>query len=337
MTLRDLWLTIRHYLKWVVIVPIVCALLAGGSMCISDRIKKQNFTATSTLTVADPTALLSVTSLSNLMDALAKNETATVAGGATAATAKSDPATQSVAFIVTGASREDAVNAANDLADRTAELVKRALADQSEVYLSIVAEAGVMSGSATQPSGVTSVDRAAALRSCVFTVSEAKTAVASGSGGVLEYAAVGLMGGLFLVICVLLLVDSVRRPIKSRIDIANVTDLPVLAEGTDTQVGERLWTNVCFAFDGPPSSVCLLPVSEGGCDCVASALQEAARGVAIVSCCSLEGDLAGAIAAREADASVVVVRSWSDRASDLIDVSSELRLARANVVGIVFL
>lgn len=337
MTLHDLWLIIRHYVKWVVAVPVACALLAGGFMYVSDHMKEQNFTATSTLTVTDPTSLLSTTSLSNLMDALAKNEVAAVTDEATAATAKSDPATQSITFTVTGASESDAVNAANNIATRTAEQIKQALIDQSEAYLNIVGETATTDDGMAQSSDATSSDRVAALRSCVFTVSEAREAAASGSSGAMKYAAVGFVGGLFLVICALALVDSIRRPIKSRVDIAQVTDLPVLAEGANALAGERLWTNVCFACDGQPSSACLLSVLGGGCDHIVSALQEAARDAAVVSCCSLQDDLAGARMAREADVTVVAVRPWSDKASDLADVLSELQLAKANVVGVVLL
>lgn len=337
MTLRDLWLIIRHYLKWVIAVPVACALLAGGFMYVSDHLKEQNFTATSTLTVTDPTSLLNTTSLSNLMDALAQNEVDAVTDEATTATAKSDPTTQSVTFTVTGADEDDAVNAANNIASQTADSIKQALTEQGDEYLSIVGEAAPMSERATQQSGATSADRVAALRSCVFTVSEAKTATASGSSGVVKYAAVGFVGGLFLVVCALALMDSVRRPLKGRTDIADVTDLPILAEGADVQAGEHLWANVCFAAGKQPSSVCLLPVSGSDCNSVASSLEKAAGDTKIISCRSLEDDLSGARAAHEAEATVVAVRAWSDKAAGLIDVLSELKLAKANVVGIWFL
>ena len=337
MTLRDLWLIIRHYLKWVIVVPVVCALLAGGFMYASDHMKEQNYTATSTLTVTDPTAMLSATSLSNLMDALAQNEVAAIGDGTTTATAKSDATTQSITFSVTGSSESDAVEAANGIALQTAESIKQALSDQSDAYLEVAEEAAQVDSDVAPSSGITAADRVAALRSCVFTVAEAKTAVASGSSSVMKYAAVGLVGGLFLVICALALLDSVRRPIKSRADIAEVTDLPVLAEGDDVQTRDRLWINACFAFEGQPSSVCLLPVSGDNCNNLVSVLQEAACDAAVVSCRSLQDDLVGARVAREAEVAVVVVRPWFDKTSSLIDVLSELQLAKANVIGVVLL
>lgn len=337
MTLHDLWLIIRHYVKWVVVVPVACALLAGGFMYVSDHMKEQNFTATSTLTVTDPTALLSATSLSNLMDALAQNEVAAVADGIVAVAAKSDPDIQSIVFTVTGASEMDAVNAANGIAARTAESIKQTLADQGEAYLDVVGDASLIGDDPMQSSGVTAADRVAALRSCVFTVAEAKTAVASGSSSAMKYAAVGLVGGLFLVICALALLDSVRRPIKSRADIAEVTDLPVLAEGDGVQTGERLWINVCFAFGGRPSSVCLLPVSGSDCSSVAPSLEKVAGDTKIISCHSLKDDLSGACAAHEAEATVVAVRVWGNTADELNNTLSELCLANAKVVGILFM
>lgn len=355
MTLRDLWLTIRHYLKWVIAVPVVCALLAGGFMYASDRMSAQNYTATSTLTVTDPTAILSATSLSNLMDALAQNEVAAAADNVTTATAKTDPLTQSVVFSVTGASEVDAVDAANGIASRTVESIKQALSSQSEEYQEIADTVTRADADAMQPSGITTADRVAALRSCVFTVTEAKTAEASGSSGVIKYAAVGFVGGLFLVVCFLVFFDSIKRPIKGRADIAQVTDLSVLADDSDALFGERLWTNIQFCAKGDVRLLCLIPVSGAPDTTISDALSRAiaascsdsARSEyatnkdestccpSIANCGALGEDVAGARTARDSSAVVVVVRLWDDTAQTLRDTLSELALANAPIVGVV--
>lgn len=348
MTLHDLWLIIRHYAKWVIAVPLACMLLAGGYMYVTDHMKAQDFTATSTLTVTDPTALLGTVSLSNLMDALAQNQVANLGDEATAV-AKSDPATQSITFTVTGGSEEAAVAAANDMAAKTADAIKESLNEQADNYLNAVdqtGEASAIGDGGAVSSGTTTADRVAALRSCVFTVSEAKQASSSASSGVMKYAAVGLVGGLFLVICALALMDSVRRPIKSKADIAEVTDLPVLAQSGDANMGERLWANVQFAANGVLGSICLLPVSGFANKPISLMLEEAvtasadtgSEGLArICGCASLSEDVMGAQAARKADTTIVLVRYWHDTVSELRDTLSELQLAQAKVAGIVLL
>lgn len=354
--MHDLWLIIRHYAKWVVAVPLACMLLAGGYVYVSDQMKEQNYTATATLTVTDSTALLGTTSLSNLMGALAQNQIADLEDGATGA-ATSDPATQSIIFTVTAGSGEAAVAAVNDVATRTADAVKESLNEQADNYLSTVDQVGGGPSAdevATASSGVTTADRVAALRSCVFTISEAKQAVASASSGVMKYAAVGFVGGLFLIICVLALLDSVRRPIKGKADIAEVTDLPVLMAGNSAKDGERLWANIQFSV-ADPQSVCVLPVTGDARRDISSLIAQAARvkcaskregaesvglvnassdTLAVVGYASLSESIAGACAARDADATVVVVRLWEDHLACLRDTLSELQLARANVIGI---
>lgn len=34
MTLQDLWLMIKHYSRWVILVPIICGVLAGGASAL---------------------------------------------------------------------------------------------------------------------------------------------------------------------------------------------------------------------------------------------------------------------------------------------------------------
>lgn len=353
MTLNDLWLTVRHYAKWVITVPLVCALVAGGLIYVLDHVREKNFVASSSLTITDSTALLGTTSILNLMDVLAQNELALASDEEMTVEAVADPATQSVVFTASGPSESGVIAAANDIADRTAALTKQALIDQGEVYLSVVDEATSEGESPMSLSGVTAADRIAALRSCAFTVSEAKEAIANGAGGALKYAAVGLVGGLFLVICALALVDSVRRPIKGETGVVAVTDVPVLSRGSDAMAGERLWLNVQFCTDKPLDSLCLMPLSGAADVAMGSVLSDAIESMrsnslsaerldagccenrpSIVCCDSLQKDIFGARAARESSAVIVIVQTWRDTETMLRDTLSELKLAGAPVVGV---
>lgn len=353
MTLNDLWLIVRHYAKWVITVPLVCALVAGGLVCLLDHVIEKNYVASSSLTVTDSTTLLSTTSILNLMDVLAQNELALASGEEVTVKAVADSTAQSIVFTASGPSESSVIAAANDIADRTAELTKQALIEQGEVYLSVVDEAASVGEGAMLLSGVTAADRMAALRSCTFTVSEAKEAIVNGVGSALKYAAVGLVGGLFLIICALVLVDSIRRPIKDDASVAVVTDVPVLSRGSDSAAGERLWLNVQFCADGPLESLCLVPVS-GSADvamgtvlsnAVESAFSSPTRvgslGVSdhevrpsVICCDSLQKDIFGAHTARESSAVIVIVQTWRDTETMLCNMLSELKLVSAPVVGV---
>ena len=364
----------------------VCIELRMGQDSSERMEEQERCLAVSTLTVVDPTGILNATSLSNLVDALAQNEVAAIANDDTKVTAEVDLAAQSITFSVTATTESDALTVANDLALRTVESTKQVLNDQSDVYLEIAAEAARADG-LSQSIGVAAADRVAALRSCVFTVSEAKIlseddrddlseadgAVASeldesnGAAGVtaeeqsgdfsrvIKYSLAAFVGGLFLVLCVLALIDCVRRPIKGVADVSEVTDLPILAKSSDCLAGDRLWANIQFRAGEALDSVCLIPVSGSVNATVAARLAQAAGGIcvdlsseervgsdrdawqrpSIISCNALRDDVAGARAARKSDTTVVVVRLWSDSAPALSDTLSELTLANASVAGVV--
>lgn len=362
LTLSDLWLVVRHYMKWVIAIPVVCALVAAGYVFVAGQAKEKGEVAEATLTATDPSALVDSASLANLMDALAQAAVSRMdADVASSIVVESDPTTQSVTFTATSSDGLNAVALANEAARETADAVKTALTAQSDSYLDGVDAVEKNTGGeiASVVSGTTTADRAAALRSCIFTISEATKSNSADSAGPAKYAIVGLLGGLFLVICVLVFVDSIRRPLKCRADIGEVTDLPVLSEGEGLSAMERLWTNIQFVSDCRPCSVCLLFVSPGSCTNVVATLQQAinlsrngavvgspcsggnptdsGKSVVVESYVASSDSVAGVLAAHCADVTVVVARTWVDKMGELSDVLSELQIARANVAGVAVL
>lgn len=359
MTLRDLWLVVRRYAKWVVIVPVLCALLAGGLMFAKDSAKGESYTAKATLTVTDPSGVLNATSLSNLASAVSQNVVSTSADGDAAV--KADSVTQAIEFTATGSTADNAVGNVNALVYEAADSIQTALMQQGEAYWDSVNETDSLDAptEGATPSA-TSADRVAALRSCVFTVAEATTASGSGSSSVIKYATVGLLGGLFAVICALVLVDAIRRPLKTKDDASECTDVPVLAQGETLQDGERLWANVQFASEEPVSSISVVPVSETDtqqlctvlktamqaqwpqahivaieANDLAAASQEGDIAGAILKCSSLTDGMAAAYAARATKATIVVARTWKDTRPMLCDTLKELQQVHGNVAGIV--
>ena len=179
-------------------------------MFAKESARGESYTAKATLTVTDPSGLLSAASLSNLSNAVAQNIVSLNADAS--ATAKADAATQAIDFTATGANADDAVAAVNAVVYEAADAVQATLMQQGEAYWDSVSGTGSASADALAQ-GATGVDRVAALKSCVLTVTEATAASGNGSSNAANCAAVGLLGGLFVVICALSLVDAVRRPL----------------------------------------------------------------------------------------------------------------------------
>lgn len=364
MTLHDLWLIILRYYKAVILVPVLCALLAASGMGLLGVVKGSSYTVTSKLTVTDPTGLVGSTSLANLINVFAEDEAESVRSNEVDVEVEPDAASQSVEFTVKAATTDQAIALANSLAEQTKDTVQAALLDQGDAFLEAVSEietSPLVEGGTYVASGVTAADRAAALRSCSYTISGATPPSESGASGLLKYAIVGFGGGLFLTICVLVLMDSIRRPIKGGNDLAKITNVPVLSEGNTAKSAERLWINLCFvANDEPLKSVCVLPVSGEARMDIGSMLQTAVKtalddstpqagdrnaeipsdrmlvsSVDIIECDSIRDNMAGAKVARGADATVLVVHPWTDKAADVAGVLDELKLAKAYVAGIV--
>lgn len=356
MTLSDFWLVVRHCIRLVVIVPIVCAVLAGCCVCASDLMWGRSFKADATLSIADPSSILNTTSLSNLMNAIAQSETSAVTNESTIAVAESDAAEQSVTFTVSAASANDAVSTANLLTSRTAESIRQMLDDQSDAYLKISDEAARAEEGVLLSQNITAADRAAALRSCAITASGAKLAESSSLVSiVLKYALVGFVGGLFLVICALALFDSAKRPIKGRADVAEVANLPILAEGSSAVFGERLWANIQFVKEDA-KTICIVPISGTSDGQIAATLSKAIEDYyseqisnahsldtididppAVIECNALSSDIEGARVARESDITLLVVQPWSDTVPTLRNALAELKLAGASVEGLIVL
>lgn len=347
MTLQDLWLVIKHYSRWVILVPAICAVLAGGAGALLGVVGGAMYTASSTLTVIDPTGLVSSTSLANLVNVFAQDqaELERDSDNGVAVEMKIDSSAQSIEFQVTAPGEQESLDIANRLAERTADAAKSALVEQGAAYMEAVDEMG------NQPlaeEGTYINERAAALRSCFFSVSSATKAEAdSAVSRVVKYLLVGILGGLFLAICALALGDSVKRPIKSSKDIEAVTDLPVWSVSDSRQAGERLWMNIQFATKGPIGSICLLPVSGGKQmgikEVISKAMSEEPSGdmgnssIRIETCDSIGESIVGARIAKEASVTIVTAVCWKDSEPTLCGVLEELRLASANVVGIVLL
>lgn len=361
MTLRDLWIIVHRNWKVVVFAPILCALLLAGVVYAIDAVRGSSYTASSKLMVTDPTGLVGSSSLANLIDTFAQEEVESAKAGGIDAKAESDSTSQSIEFTVTSSTVQQAVELANGLAEKTKDATQTALSEQGDAFLKAVNEietSSVAEGVTYVTSEVTASDRAAALRSCSYAISDATISAESVSSDIVKYLIAGYLAGLFLTICALALIDSLRQPIKNKGDIQRITDIPVLSEGHTAKSVERLWANLCFVTNEEHlRTVCVLPASGDERKDIDSMLEgivgenskqsdlkicpgenpvngEPAFSVKILGCDSIQDSVTGAQVARSADATVLVVRPWVDRADNVIDVLDELKLAQARIAGI---
>lgn len=73
-----------------------------------------------------------------------------------------------------------------------------------------------------------------------------------------------LFAGLFVAICLIVLIDILKTPIKSKSDIEAAADLPVIGTIPNRVRGERLLANIRFICDEPPSTIAVVPVGLTG-------------------------------------------------------------------------
>lgn len=162
-----------------------------------------------------------------------------------------------------------------------------------------------------------------------------------------KYLIVGLLAGLFLGICIVVIIDMVRRPVKSVEGMQDATELPVL-EKLPAKDGNRLLANVRFtAKKDDLKTVCVVPLGEGAlaqdvCALLKSAM-DAEKGAGdqgdvfeAIACEPLSTNMSAAYRSREADAVIVVGRQWDDSLKALESTVAELNLAESNLVGLVF-
>lgn len=336
MTLHDLFLLVKRYLRWVIVVPLACAVLAGGFVAIKDMTKDSSYSASASVSVADLSATLSTSNLMLALASAADDVAAAHGSDSLSITTKSDAAAQSVLLTATAGSADEAISAANAAAEDTAEAFKIVLAEQGAIFGQEAESA--LGGIADQSQSDAGV-KAAALEACLVSVSAASKAAASGSTGIVKYAAVGLVGGLFVVVLALALFDAIKRPIKSRNDITRATELPVL-NGSGGSAGVDLTRAGLMTFCGDQlESICV--VDEGGAAqqfttrLAAAFASSSEREIVLNTIGPLVEDASGYFVAQDADAVVVCVAKWKGTIPGLLMSLEELKLSKAKVAGIV--
>ena len=167
--------------------------------------------------------------------------------------------------------------------------------------------------------------------------------------------------GLFVAICIVVLIDIAKAPIKSREDAENACELPVLGTGTSVEDGDRILANLQFACGKRPSTIAVVPIGQADSAIVISnelvnALERSSvrtrivkgspharkfkvsvpEDAAVVVCCPPLAAGAGVSFSRP-PRTVLCVTEWTDSKRQLLATMRELELAKANIAGLAYL
>lgn len=255
---------------------------------------------------------------------LASNQAASYSNSSVRVTCTSSSSSKQVSVTATGSNPDECVEAANAVANAAVRQYKEAN------------------------------------NSVIATVSEANYAASNGSS-IVKDTLMALVIGLFAAVCIIVFLDYLKAPIKSREDAEQTSGLPVLSEIPHFGSGERLLANLQFRNDGKPSTIAVVPIGFAAIAPVvakelAGALEHSdirvklvkgsphARkfqvsvpdnAAVIVSCEPLDEGMGAAYVAHNADATIICVNEWVDSKKQLISTVRELELAKANTVGLV--
>lgn len=312
MTLSDLLKLIRHHIRFVIATPIICALIA-----------------TLVILLIPPTYEAKATLLTNgdiaLASGFAQSEAEKYSQNGIEVVVKAETSSRTITITAEGADYGGCIAAAN----------ATVLAAANDVH--------------------------AANDQTAISTNEA-TFAQNTAPSVLRTALLALLTGLFIAICVLVVIDMVKTPIKSKNDIEAATDLPVIGTIPNRDRGERLLANVRFLSDKAPSTIAIIPVGFTGatltCAELASAFEHAhttvtrvkgsphAEGltslalpevVTIVECAPIAEGMGAVYIAKDADVTILCASEWRDSRKALTSVVEELRFAKAEIGGVVFL
>lgn len=178
-------------------------------------------------------------------------------------------------------------------------------------------------------------------------------------GFILVAIAVGLVAAL----CILVLVNMVRRPVLSKESVEEAEKLPFFCECADADCGARIMANIHFSLAGfLDYAVCLVPLStESGSDDVIKALKNSTKMkqrqdslplhvvsssedsrqfgtdvITVIESEPLSSDIHTAYVAEKAGITILVVREWVDSMKELEAAVEQLKRAHANLVGFIY-
>lgn len=349
----------------IAVVPIAGALIAALlSVCIPSK-----YEATSSITMSDPSGNVTVANMLAVVNNLAQSRVAPFEIDGSDIDISSEMGTgaaaQTLTFTVEGSDGAECVELANSIASDVATDAKDVFEALQEVNEAGLADLGILNSSedvAAVLGGALLQDVLGSSRTfefCSFTVNEAIEAKDEGAG-LSTLVVAGFIGGLFLAVGIIVVIDAIKRPIRSREELESTLELPVLNDGI-SDLGDKLWANIQFTAGAAIESVCLVPLNGDSAkvcsDALDSTLLQLGKSAqiyeigasdssvagaepnefSIYSCASMSEGVGAAYCAHSASATVICARRWIDSFRSLEDAVRDLSVAKANVVGIALL
>lgn len=328
------------------------------------------YEASSSITMSDPSGNVSVANMLAVVNDLTQSRIVPYETDESEIKVSTEMGTgaaaQTLVITVEGPVETECVELANSIASGVAIDAKKvfdALQEANEAELADLSALNASEDVAAVLSGALLQDVLGSNRTfefCSFMVREAVEARDEGAG-LSTLAVVGLMGGLFLAIAVIVVIDIMKRPIINREELERALELPVLNVGEGSDLGAELWANIQFVAAGAVDSVCLVPLDSDSANECAEFLMEAiaqlgrtaqvhevsgndfsvasvgSSEISIYSCAPLNRGVGAAYCAHAASVTVICARTWRDSFKTLENAMRELSIANANVVGVALL
>lgn len=312
MTFSDLLRLLRHYLKIAIAIPIACAVIT----VVVTLLAPSTYEAKATLITDADIALTG---------GFAQSEAELFSQNGITVTSKVDTAYRTITIFAEGSDYNGCISAANSAINATADEIRK-----------------------VNPA---------------FTITTNEATYAERiSPGLLKLIAIALVLGVFLSICALIVIDAIKKPIKSENDIVTLFDLPIIGRIPNRDRGEKLLANIRFLSEEPLNTIAVIPAGLTGatltCAELTSVFEHSGVAVSrtkgnphaegfksaalpgiltIVECPSLSEGIGSVYIAKEADITILCVREWLDSRSALSNMIDELHLAKANIIGVVYL
>lgn len=312
MTFSDLLRLLRHYLKIAIAIPVACAVVT----VVVTLLAPATYEAKATLITDADIALTG---------GFAQSEAELFSQNGITVTSKAETAYRTITIFAEGSDYNGCIAAANSAVNATADEIRKVNA--------------------------------------AFTVTTNEATYAERiSPGLLKLIVIAFVLGIFLSICALIVIDAIKKPIKSENDIVTLFDLPIIGRIPNRDRGEKLLANIRFLSEEPLSTIAVIPAGLTGatltCAELTSVFEHSGVAVSrtkgnphaegfkstalpgiltIVECPSLSEGIGSVYIAKEADITILCVREWLDSRDALSNMLDELHLAKANIIGVVYL
>lgn len=287
MTLLDLCKLLKRNILLVIGLPILCALICG----IVVHMQPSSFEAKASIATESSPVQIGNTAT--------KAASAASVDGVTV-TAATNTSSKTITFTAESSSSQAAINAVNSALNTT---VIRTVKDQLEAESSSAQSGATNTATNTSATIAPSTDTANSTSTgSAMQITRAKTATDT-SPSTVKYAAIAFLAGLFIAICIVVIIDMARGTMHSSRDIEEDYETKLLgripgcgkkkdAPGVSENSRESLLANIRFAV-GDRKSVCLVGV--GCADLATNACTEIARAAsaALAKVLVIDADLRG--------------------------------------------